>query len=77
MYNKDVKWMKSKTTGKNVPCEPKLVHFIINPHSPVVYYTIDGEPFRGIEHPAGCMLGYRIKPRDFFDNYKKKTEYRY
>lgn len=73
MYEK-VKWIKSKATGKNVPCEPELVRFLINPHSPVVYYTSDGEPYRGIEHPSGYLVGYRIKPRDFFE--KRKQNYR-
>lgn len=75
MYRKDVKWVKSKTTGKNVPCEPKIVRFIVNSYSPVVYYTTDGESFRGIEHPAGCMIGYRIKPKDFFEQ-RNKIYYR-
>lgn len=66
MYKK-VKWIQSKVSGKHIPCEPNITRFIVNPHSPTMYYTPTGEAFHGIEHPNGSLFGYRTKPRNFFE----------
>ena len=70
-----VKWIKSQTSGKNVPCEPEIVKIIENGYSSDIYFTPDGEKFHGVRHPKGCIYAYKMKPPSFFE--KKNTSYSY
>lgn len=66
----NIKWVKNEF-GKWIPCDPKIVRFLVNPYGPV-YYTLDGKRFRGVEHPSGALLGYRVLP----PKKQEKTYYR-